>query len=104
MSTGTINPLTLVLFVLWPPMAAAIVGLILIHRVVMPALVDRPPVVVMNVDKSILKGLDVQGSDASYKSALTKTQRAAKALRDNGYVVLNGDYVYAYPQRLEVIP
>lgn len=104
MSSTTISPGKLVLFVLWPPVAATMVGLALIHQVVMPTLAARPPVVVMDVDKSIRQGLDAQGSDTSLKAAVAKTETAAKALRDNGYVVLNGSYVYAYPQRVEVTP
>lgn len=67
-------------------------------------LISRPPIAVIPVSKAVLAKVKSSDDPDALNKAMREVSDAGKRLKDSGYLVLDGDYVYAYPGDVEAVP
>lgn len=67
-------------------------------------LVSRPPIAIMPVRDAILKRVTGKSNPKALDVAKDEVNAAAKKLKESGYVVLDADFVFAYPGDVEAMP
>jgi hypothetical protein len=91
--------------VAWPVIVAAVALRLAGAWGVGDALVERPRVVVLDVQGAVQRELAARGGDDKALAAATDHVRDyARSLRSAGYVVLDASYVYAFPAEFESVP
>lgn len=73
-------------------------------KILADELISRPPIAVMPVRDAILKRVKGNGDPKVLDKAKSDVMAAGKQLKDNGYLVMDADYVFAYPGDVEALP
>lgn len=73
-------------------------------KLIADELASRPPIAVLPVRDSVLRIAKDSKDPERLEDAISQVNKAGKSLKDAGYLVLDADYVYAYPGEVEANP